>query len=638
MSHQNKLFKKFIKTIDPVVHSAYKKMRNHVSRVKQQAKKNYYQSLFKNSANSSNTWKYVNELIRKQPKVKTNLPLSIKVNEKTITEPEKICNEMNRYFVNIGHKLAEKKKNVNSKNTIKCNSKRQVNSMILSPTGKYEIIEIINSFNEKKAAGHEDIPIILIKRSKFIIADFLARSYNFYMQTGIYPNILKIAKVTAVHKGHKSNESNNYRPISVLSPFNKIFETIIFRRLSKFWDKYKLFTPFQFGFRSGHSTTLAVNQLLESILYQNDQNNLTCAIFIDLSKAFDTVDHQILVQKLEHSGVRGTVKKLIESYLTNRKQFVSKENAKSSLLPITVGVPQGSVLGPFLFGVYINDIANSSKLKTLLYADDTVLFMSHKNPQILESSVSTELKQITSWLNDNKLTINLQKTNYMVFGNHKTSLKLKINNDSLNRARNVRYLGIYIDDKLNWSRQVEHLVKKLSISFGVLCKIHKFVLPKTLQTIYYSLVYSHINYGIINWGNAAQTRLNKLQLIQNKIVKSISQSWKRKIKLLPIYKNLNLLTVKSVYKLEVSKFMYKYYHNQLPLSFSNYFQPNSNIHKYSTRQSYFLPRLNKKKSQKSIKYFGIKTWEGIPKEYKSIKSLRTFAKSCKEHLIKEQEL
>ena len=186
------------------------------------------------------------------------------------------------------------------------------------------------------------------------------------MTTGVYPDVLKIAKVSALHKRGSTEEVNNYRPISVLSPFNKIFETILYRRLTKFWDKYKIYTPSQLGFCSEHSTTLAINQLYETFLDNADKSETTSAIFIDLSKAFDTVNHDILLKKLEYYGVRGIVNNLFRSYLTNRKQYVMGNNISSSLLPITIGVPQGSVLGLFLFAAYINDITECSSFKTFL--------------------------------------------------------------------------------------------------------------------------------------------------------------------------------------------------------------------------------------------------------------------------------
>ena len=240
----------------------------------------------------------------------------------------------------------------------------------------------------------------------------------------------------------------NYRPISILSVFNKIFETIIKHRLLNFWKKYNVFVPTQFGFRENHSTTLAIAHLNELIINDLDNNNSVCAIFLDLAKAFDTCNHKILLFKLDQYGIRGVTNDVIRSYLTNRKQFVHGNGYSSSLLDINIGVPQGSALGPILFLIYINDLSNCSNFKTTLYADDSVLTLSHKNVKCLQTMLNFELPKINAWLKSNQLSLNVNKTYFLFFTKTKEKIFPQINDCKIKQAYCVKYLGVFLDDKL----------------------------------------------------------------------------------------------------------------------------------------------------------------------------------------------
>ena len=227
------------------------------------------------------------------------------------------------HFVKIGEKLAAHSRNSSfhqSKQHFTFLGKRNVSSIVLQPTDVYEIIEIISSLNDHKSPGYIDIPVGIIKESKLLISDYLANSFYESLETGSYPDILKIATVIPVHKGGSTLELNNYRPISILSPINKVFETILHERLTKFWEKLNLFTEFQFGFRTKHSTNHAITCVYETILKELDNQKSVCGIFLDFAKAFDCVNHQILLDKLDHYGIRGNANKLLKSYLTNRYQ------------------------------------------------------------------------------------------------------------------------------------------------------------------------------------------------------------------------------------------------------------------------------------------------------------------------------
>ena len=259
-------------------------------------------------------------------------------------------------------------------------------------------------------------PTQLLKYSSNVISSTLAEIINLSISTGMYPTKLKMAKIIPIFKAEDNTNANNYRPISLLSNFNRIFEKLVFSRMESFIEQNDILSPSQYGFRKAHSTQHAILDIVSTIQENMGKRLFSCGVFIDLKKAFDTVDHKILLHKLDHYGFRGVINKWFSSYLEGRTQTTQIGSFISKRKNTTCGVPQGSVLGPLLFLIYVNDIQESSdKLKFFLFADDTNAVYADKNLKSLESTVNQELCKLFDWLTANKLTLNIKKNKFCHF-------------------------------------------------------------------------------------------------------------------------------------------------------------------------------------------------------------------------------
>ena len=318
------------------------------------------------------------------------------------------------------------------------------------PCTPKEVEDIIDLLNPAKVSGPYSIPVKLLKIVKSPVSESLSNIINDSFITGVFPGKLKISRVNPLHKKESSLDPNNYRPISLLSIFSKIYEKVMYTRLYKFLENSNLFYSKQFGFRSKHSTNHALISISENIKNSIDNGKFGCGIFLDIKKAFDTVNHNILLDKMEYYGVRENALKWFQSYLENRKQFVSVSGVSSEILDVKCGVPQGSVLGPLLFPIFINDLPEvSKKLKFYLFADDTNIYFESQNLNVIEKTVNTELRKVNRWLIINKLALSVEKSNIVLF--HSASrvpsrtIKIKVGNKQIAEEKYVKFLGVLVD-------------------------------------------------------------------------------------------------------------------------------------------------------------------------------------------------
>ena len=660
INHRNELFK--LKKADPEnthLKHVYNRFRNSVNRDIKKSKEKHYVTYFQNCKNNmKKTWKGINELMSSRRK-STNIT-QIEHNKELITDSEKIVNTFNNFFANVGPEVDKSipKTPISPLSFLK---NRVANNFKFKQTSIKEVMMIVLSLDERKSSGPSDIPIKFLRIAASIIVPHLVKIYNISLENGIFPDPMKLAKIIAIFKAGSKLSVTNYRPISLLSVFSKIFEKIVHEQLYNFLIKEAVIYESQFGFQKGRSTLHSLIEIVEKIRECMESKNYGCGIFIDLKKAFDTVNHEILVQKLEHYGIRGKALEWFNSYLTGRTQFTFCNGKKSELRTITCGVPQGSVLGPLLFLLYINDLPNiSSKLKFYLFADDTNIFFECSDLEVLQRTVNKELKKLSLWLNANRLALNISKTNFVIFAAKNKPLKdvtIQINKKAIQQVQYVKYLGVLIDSQLTFAQHIASVVKKVSRVTGLMYRIRNCVDNQTLKMIYYSLIYSHLLYGIPIWGNADEVHISPLYILQKKAIrlivnkdKSIQTLFKLpgeqeshwyvdtfvKPSSSPLFTELGILKLYDVFKVSTLLFVYESVNELNPTQFHSYFNFPYLTRNTATNRCSNLevpPARTTTYGLKSIKFTGTKLWNELGQEERTVVSKNVFKINMKKRFL-----
>ena len=374
----------------------------------------------------------------------------------------------------------------------------------------------------------------------------------------MFPDALKIARVIPLFKSGDKHVFTNYRPVSLLPQFSKILEKLFNNRLDSFIEKNCILSECQYGFRNSRSTYMALMDLIENICESIDKKKYVMGIFIDLKKAFDTIDHNILLNKLFHYGIRGISNDWIKSYLENRKQFVQYDDAISDCKEILCGVPQGSILGPKLFILYINDICNISEImKFVLFADDTNILCKHENYVSLCELVNVELSKLSKWFSINKLSLNVKKTSYMVFGNRhvNNNIKIRIDMEEIEKVHVTKFLGVYIDYRLDWKRHIDHIINKVSKSISIIYRASQKLNETALLMLYNTLILPYLSYCSEVWGRTYITNLNPFFAKQKKFVRIIGRLSKHD-HTTPLFLKFKILKLFDLFEYKASCFMY----------------------------------------------------------------------------------
>ena len=491
--------------------------------------------------------------------------------------------------------------------------KKRINeSMYVNEVTHDELKSVIKNLKES-SPGWDEISARVIKSTFDSFKEPLMHVINLSLLTGVFPSELKVAKVIPLFKAGDPLLFSNYRPVSVLPLFSKILERLMYNRLLSFINQHKILYAFQFGFRIGHSPHLALLYLIDKVSNALENGEFVLGLFLDFSKAFDTVNHSILFEKLEYYGIRGIPLEWFRSYLDSREQYVEYNGTKSDKNIISCGVPQGSILGPLLFLLYINDLAFvSDKLFALLFADDSNMFISGKNINDLIDTMNIEMVRMIEWLQVNKLSLNLKKTHFIVFHRKKGKMILEkdliVDKVKISMTDKTKFLGVIIDEYLSFEHHVKHVKSKVARGLGILYKSKRLLNSKSLLQLYNSFIYPYINYCICVWGNTYMSYLSPLVKLQKKAVRVISGAG-RLDHTDALFKELRILRIKEVYAYSLQLILYKFHHGLLPGVFSDFFMENNTVHNYYTRQAdqMHVPLFRSKQASLSIRKMGVRS-------------------------------
>ena len=473
------------------------------------AKVAYYNNILNTKMNSiKSVWSNLNNIISSKTRSNSNTISSLTVNNCEFDKPNDIANIFNDYFCSVGPKLAEAIPTCNYSYSDYMQYS-VTNSIYIDTVTNYELEKLIDGLKNGKACGDDGIGAQLIKENKQFLLHPLTYIFNLSLTTGIVPDKLKIAKVIPLFKSGEANSPSNYRPISLLSIFNKLLEKIIYKRLYSFFQKENILYKYQFGFREKHGTCLAVLETMDMCYKNLDNNKYVIGLFLDLKKAFDTVNHEILLHKLYNYGIRGVMYDWLKSYLNDRYQFTFVNGTRSDTKKVACGVPQGSVIGPLLFLVYINDIYKAIPEDIpKLFADDTNIFIIGDSLPEIELKANICLKNVYNWFCANKLTLNVDKSCYLLFTPKKTvinsALNIYIENQNLLKSSTCKYLGIIIDENLSWINHIDFVYNKLVKFSCIFYKIRDLLPVQCLKMLYYSFIHCHLLYGIEVYGNTVK--------------------------------------------------------------------------------------------------------------------------------------
>jgi hypothetical protein len=614
----------------------YKTYRNHLNHLIKASQRLYYQNqLLQNKTNLRKSWQVINTAINRS-KVKNKSIKSLTLSGKKVTDPKDIAEHFNTYFTNIGSVLDRKipPSNLDPASFIK---EANPHTIYLRPCLNDEVAKVIVKLKQC-AAGWDGIPSSLIQENSVIITPCLTHIINLSLTQGMFPKELKMAILIPIFKAGAKDDAGNYRPVSLLTMFSKIFERIFYNRLSNFFKIHKLLYELQFGFREGHSTQLTIITLMDRIISALERGNYTVGIFLDFSKAFDTVNHEILLSKLNKYGIRGVANNWVRSYLANRSQYSFINDCKSSTLEVKCGVPQGSILGPLLFLIYINDLPNfSSQITSILFADDSNLFLDGPELPALETKINSELPKLVAWLQANRLSLNIGKTHTMVFSPKKTqssNVRIIINGIVLETVTKTKFLGLILDNKLSWKNHALYLSNKMSKSIGILSLARKYLDQTTLLQLYYSFIYPYVIYCNLAWGNASDTALWPIFRTQKLAIRIIANLPRRSSSMY-YCKTKSVLRLPEIFLLTAATFMFKFKNSLLPDIFSTFFITNQDIHTHRTRAATKLriPLTKSTIANKFIKKAGVGLWNDLDTSITNVNTIGAFKNQIKRHLL-----
>lgn len=519
-------------------------------------------------------------------------------------------------------------------------------SMYIPKADVVEVRKIIENLNVNKAPGVDGIRVKDIRFCKESMLPVITKFVNASIDEGIVPEELKMSLIKPIYKQGKPGSFSNYRPIAILSVVDKILEKYVMKHLNRYLEDHSLISKYQYGFQKGKSTVSLLSNFSEFVNDKLNDNKVVLVLFIDYKKAFDTINHDKLIEFLDNIGVRGKINRWFRNYLFNRKMIVKLNDQASKEKFLKYGVPQGSVLGPVLYSIYVNMLFQcAKKCRMYMYADDTALLSVHHNIDVAASNLQDEYNKILQWSHDNGLRINSSKTKILCITTSKRnieSVRIKSHQDIclhvgtysdndcncpvLEEVKTFKYLGMIIDNRFLWDVHVDSMCRKLRSCLAQFYRLKLVMKYDNLKMVYYALVFSIIHYGILCYGNTSAVYLNQVDAVHKKIIKIISS---KSIKEVPgignqtVYELTRTLTIPKLYKCEIIK------QNYYSIEFNN---PTQNL--YELRNVVMRrPVKNNKYGERMMEVMIPQVFNSIPKELQQLTGIGIVKKKVKDWLI-----
>ena len=598
----------------------YEQYRKKLTKLIKNSKTYYYkQQLSNHVGDARKTWNTIKS-ITNQNIINTNVK-SISTERKELNNPYEIANEFNEFFSKVGKKLASK---INCNIHLEVENIKNPHSCYFAPITENELVMQINKLKNNACSSDIISTSILKKYHKYLVKPLLFL-INLIFNRGAFPSILKKAVIVPIYKSGNKKLTTNYRPIALTTSITKLVEKCIKLRLNSFIEKYKIISTNQFGFRENLGTEKALCKLTEYVNKCFNEGKKALGVFLDLSKAFDTVSHRILLERLENIGIRGVSLQLFKTYLSNRSQQVRLGDIYSRPLAAEFGVPQGTVLGPILFSIYINKITNILEdASVLCFADDTVVLVKGESWEEAYSRAEQCISKVKQWLDSSLLTLNKDKSHFIAFSMAaatqpaKDHIKLHKNTCNLlgdctceikiYKTDMVKYLGVYIDKYLRWDKHVEYVTTKLRKLIYKFLQLRQILNRKTLKMVYHSLVESILTYGLVVWGLATENVLRSLKVMQKCILKIM------------IFKDIRYPSSELFGETQVFPFELLVTKIMMSFMFKNESYKTVLMHKNNTRnlnnKKLQIPKMKFSATQKHISYVGPKLFNSIPDVFK----------------------
>ena len=575
----------------------------------------------------------------------------------------KVAEKFNSFYTTVASKLVEKLPNCIAtfgKSFVfnfYCSKGVKPNSYSLSIVDESQVFKILNNLSPKKATGLDSIPSRFIRDSASIIAHPLAHIINLSIIQGVVPDDLKLARVVPLFKKNDKTDVGNYRPVSILSVISKVLERVVYNQLEGYLSDKNLLFDYQSGFRRKFSTETCLIHLTDFIRFQMDRSNLVGMLLLDLQKAFDTVDHSILLMKLEALGLNNSAVSWFASYLTDRHQLVDVSGTFSSSAPISCGVPQGSILGPLLFLVYVNDMSAVVKHKLLLYADDSAILVTGKNKESIENMLSSELDRVSDWLICNKLSLHLGKTESILFGSKVKvkslpGLSVKCKGHYIQPKESVKYLGATIDQSLSFESMALSVIQKVNSRLKFLYRKKEFLTAHTKKLLVMAIAQCHMDYASTIWFHSiTQALRNKLQVTQNKLIRFVLNLDSRAHVGKEQFAHVNWLPVSKRVDFKTLCHVFNVHNNEAPKYLNDGFVHVESTHSHNTRfrvksnsadifstctfkdsGRFSVPRV-KGPGTKSFLYRGCSLWNKLPQHLRECDSYESFKPKARDYLF-----